>query len=194
VTDVETGAGRLATQEARRRRVIEVALRLGAEGGYEAVQMRDVAAAADVALATLYRYFASKDQLLAEAMAEWTGELQERLARRGPAGDTPADQLVDVLRRACRALERKPLLGRALVQALASPDPTVAASVTRVGDRIRAMAEPILADLDSAERVPLLRVVEHVWHSTLSGWAAGRLDISQVGDELEQAVRVLLRK
>ena len=186
-------ATRVAHQEARRRRVIDAALRLGAEGGYEAVQMRDVAAEADVALATLYRYFASKDQLLAEAMADWTGELQERLAQRGPAGDTPADRLVAVLRKACRALEREPLLARALVQAIASPDETVAASVAKVGSRVRAMAEPILADLEPEVRAPVIRVVEHVWHSTLSGWAAGRLDIRQVGDELEDAIRVLLR-
>ena len=45
-------------------------LSLAAEGGYDAVQMRDVAARAEVALGTLYRHYASKDQLLLAAMAE----------------------------------------------------------------------------------------------------------------------------
>src|SRR4029434_3569150 len=49
------------SQEARRQRVILTALELAAEGGYDAVQMRDVAARANVALGTIYRYFSSKD-------------------------------------------------------------------------------------------------------------------------------------
>ena len=63
-------------QQDRRRRLIDAAFELGAEGGYDAVQMRDVAVTANVALATIYRYFSSKDHLLAAAMTEWTGRLQ----------------------------------------------------------------------------------------------------------------------
>ena len=54
-----------ANQAARRGRVLDAALELAAEGGYDAVQMRDVAARAQVALGTIYRYFSSKDHLLA---------------------------------------------------------------------------------------------------------------------------------
>ena len=54
------------SQAARRGRVIEAALTLGSDGGYDAVQMRDVATKAGVALGTIYRYFSSKDHLLAE--------------------------------------------------------------------------------------------------------------------------------
>ncbi|TML66926.1 MAG: helix-turn-helix transcriptional regulator, partial [Actinobacteria bacterium] len=57
-------------QAARRDRVLDAALVLAAEGGYDAVQMRDVATRAQVALGTIYRYFASKDHLLAECQLE----------------------------------------------------------------------------------------------------------------------------
>ena len=53
------------SQAARRQRVLVAALELGADGGYDAVQMRDVATTAGVALGTIYRYFSSKDHLLA---------------------------------------------------------------------------------------------------------------------------------
>ena len=49
---------------------------LAADGGFDAVQMRDVAAAADVALGTVYRYFSSKERLLLEAMAEQQSDLR----------------------------------------------------------------------------------------------------------------------
>ncbi len=47
------------SQAARRERVVRAALDLGAAGGYDSVQMRDVATSAGVALGTIYRYFSS---------------------------------------------------------------------------------------------------------------------------------------
>ena len=73
-----------AEQQDRRRRLIDAAFELGADGGYDAVQMRDVAVTANVALATIYRYFSSKDHLLAAAMIEWTGRLQGRVRQSPP--------------------------------------------------------------------------------------------------------------
>ena len=76
-----------ANQAARRGRVLDAALELAAEGGYDAVQMRDVAARAQVALGTIYRYFASKDHLLAACQVElWRAQsdrLVDAAARRG---------------------------------------------------------------------------------------------------------------
>ena len=43
-------------------------MRLATSGGWSAVQMRDVASEARVAIGTVYRYFSSKDRLLLEAM------------------------------------------------------------------------------------------------------------------------------
>ena len=77
------------SQAARRQRVLLAALELGADGGYEAVQMRDVAASAEVALGTIYRYFPSKDALLAAAMLEWMEDLERRVTTSAPRGATP---------------------------------------------------------------------------------------------------------
>ena len=76
------------SQAARRQRVLVAALELGADGGYDAVQMRDIAASAEVALGTIYRYFPSKDALLAAAMVEWMEDLERRVTTKAPRGDT----------------------------------------------------------------------------------------------------------
>ena len=76
-------------QAARRRRVIEATLNLAGQGGFDAVQMRDVAAEAGVALGTVYRYFESKERLLLEANVEQVEELGARLAERPPVGELP---------------------------------------------------------------------------------------------------------
>ena len=179
-------------QRERRRRVIDAAFELGAERGYDAVQMREVSASANVSLATIYRYFSSKDHLLAAAMTEWTAKLQGRVAQSPPRGDTAADQLVDVLGRAWRAMARQPKLTAALVRALSSADPGVQESAKEVQGQIAAMAAGILSDVDPAVRTDILAVIGHVWYSTLVAWANGRTDFDQVLAELERAVRVLV--
>jgi len=187
------GAAELSPeQQDRRRRVIDAAFELGAAGGYDAVQMRDVAVTANVALATIYRYFSSKDHLLAAAMTDWTARLQARVAQRPPRGATAADQMVDVLHRACRAMERQPKLSEALVRALASPDAGVQESSEVVQGQIAALGDGILAALEPAVRADILAALGHVWYSTLVSWANGRHDFDTVRTELERAARVLI--
>jgi AcrR family transcriptional regulator len=181
-----------AEQRDRRRRVIDAAFELGAERGYDAVQMRDVSATANVSLATIYRYFSSKDHLLAAAMTEWTARLQARVAQSPPRGDTAADQLLDVLGRACRAMARQPKLSAALVRALSSSDEGVRESADEVQRQIEAMASGILVDVDPALRSDILAVLGHVWYSTLVAWANDRIDFETVMAELDRAVHVLV--
>jgi AcrR family transcriptional regulator len=191
VTTVEV-AELTAEQQDRRRRLIDAAFELGADGGYDAVQMRDVAVTANVALATIYRYFSSKDHLLAAAMTEWTGRLKSRVAQSPPRGDTAADQMVDVLHRACKAMERQPKLSVALVRALSSADAGVAESSTAVQEQIAEMGNDILVDLPPQVRSDILAVLGHVWYSALVSWANGRRDFPSVMIELERASRVLI--
>ena len=88
------------SQAARRRRVLDATLQLAAEGGFDAVQMRDVAAAADVALGTVYRYFSSKERLLLEAMAEQQADLRAYLDVHPPReADAAARVVVGAARR-----------------------------------------------------------------------------------------------
>ena len=183
---------RSAQQAERRDRVVAAAMALAAKGGYEAVQMRAVSQEADVALGTIYRYFSSKDHLLAAAMGEWTSRLRTRVAQSPPKGDTMADQLVDVLHRACKAMERQPKLSMALIRSLSSADPGVNESGTAVQAEIALMGDEILQGLDAELRNDILRVIGHVWYSALMTWANGRRDFESVVTELDRAVHVLV--
>src|SRR5438093_1137544 len=180
------------SQAARRARVITGALELADEGGYEAVQMRDVAARAGVALGTIYRYFASKDHLLAAAQVDWLRDTHERLAQRQPKGDTPAERVSDVMRRATRALERQPRLVAALVTAITSPDPAVRYCQLEVSAISTDILKLGMEDLDSDLQEGVVRVLEHVWFSSLLGWVNGWDNMGQVPDEVEHAVHLLL--
>ena len=80
---MEGSLGRALTPKARRtrERILEAALGLFAEEGYEATTMRDVAREAGTSLGLAYRYFASKEEFalalymrLAEESEEWAGD------------------------------------------------------------------------------------------------------------------------
>jgi len=180
------------SQAARRERVVAAALSLAAEGGYDAVQMRDVAVRASVALGTIYRYFSSKDHLLAAASVGWVGDLERTLEKRPPRHDDAVEQLVAVVRAATAALEREPRLAEALVTAISTPDPAVSDCQRQVGEILGRLLSSPLAGMDEDRRAGIVRVLSHVWFSSLVGWVSGWSGIDQVGDELEVAVRLLV--
>jgi AcrR family transcriptional regulator len=179
-------------QQARRQRVIDAAMSLALDGGYEAVQMRDVAARADVAMGTVYRYFTSKDHLLAAALVHWVEQLDIRLAQSPAQGDTPGARVIDALDRALRAMGRQPRLVGAVFTALASPDPAAIESQQQVavlmeGIITRAIGEPQPPDISDRARI-----LGHVWYSALVGWVNGWSNMNRVHDELVVAIGLLL--
>jgi AcrR family transcriptional regulator len=60
--------------------VLSVSSTLFAERGYYAIGMEEIAAAADVSRATLYRYFSTKDKILAELTRRAVVEIEEHAA------------------------------------------------------------------------------------------------------------------
>jgi len=184
------------SQAARRRRVLDAALRLGAEGGFDGVQMRDVAAAADVALGTVYRYFSSKERLLLEAMAEQQEDLRRYLQIHPPPEDTPSARVVAVLRRANRSLRAHPDVTSAMVSSIGSAQPENA-------DIVRRVTEIMTAIITSAIHAPeqraaterelrIARILMQVWLSSLNGWVCGVDGPDRVDDDLAAAAGLLL--
>ncbi len=180
------------SQAARRGRVIRAALELGAEGGYDAVQMRDVATRAEVALGTIYRYFPSKDALLLAVMVQWLGDLEQRVTRHPPSGATTVDRIMDVLTRALRAMDRDPLLTAAVIGAMTAGDP---ASVGAINEVTRAMARIMQAafpdDVDPALEASAAKALGHVWWSATIAWANGMGDVDWVAGELREATELI---
>jgi AcrR family transcriptional regulator len=185
-----------AETAARKKRLIAAAVALATEGGYDAVQMRDVAARAEVALGTLYRHYASKDQLLLAAMAQQATTLRERLVQRPPKGDTPAARVSAVLKRASRALERAPLVTKAMLAAMSSSETAAVPLKHEIHSTLRAIIADVVdgdgrcttyGDLDG-----IVRVLGSVWFAELTYWSNGLNPSSSMGDNLASAAELLL--
>ncbi len=183
-------------QRQRRKRILDAAVGLAAEGGYDAVQMREVSLRADVALGTLYRYFGSKEHLLVTALAEQVGDLRIRLSERPPRGEDDAARVMDVIKRSTRALQSQPNLISAMLKSLISSGAGVGSAVEPIGAQMTDIV--VSAMRHSPETVErdraVAEVIQQVWLAGLLWWVAGRAPARLVEEKVRRAVDLLLSR
>ncbi len=95
----------------RSKRIVETAIELAARDGFAAVRLRDVAAQAKVALGTVYKRFASKEEILVVAMQR-EGERMLAQMTVAPPGEAPLARSVWFFDLATRASFRRPNLAK----------------------------------------------------------------------------------
>ncbi|MEW2114627.1 TetR family transcriptional regulator [Streptomyces sp. NPDC005474] len=189
-------------QEARRRRILHASAQLASRGGFDAVQMREVAESSQVALGTLYRYFPSKVHLLVATMQDQLEHMHGTLRKKPPTGDTAAERVAETLMRAFRALQREPHLADAMVRALTFADRSVSPEVDQVSRQTTAIILDSMGFGEGApesgargrptpEQLSAVRVIEHTWHSALITWLSGRASIAQVKIDIETVCRLI---
>jgi len=93
--------------EARRQAILDAALCVFAERGFEAARLEDVAARAGVAKGTLYLYFRDKEALFEELVRGAVSPIMEAVSRAASAPDMPAHSVLDTF----FALFEKEVLG-----------------------------------------------------------------------------------
>lgn len=179
-------------QEARRRRILQACARLAGRGGFDAVQMREVAESSQVALGTLYRYFPSKIHLLVAMMRDQLEHMHATLRKKPPAGATAGERVAETLMRAFRALQREPQLADAMVRALTFADRGASPEVDRVTRQTTLIILDAMGLTDpTPDQLAAVRVIEHTWYSALITWLSGRASIEQVGTDIETACRLI---
>jgi AcrR family transcriptional regulator len=178
------------SQLARRQRVLDAVLDLVYAGADEDMQMKEIADKSGVALGTIYRYFSSKDHLMAAALVEWTRGLATRLGAGGAVDGSPADQLIAIFRQALRAYQRHPTFACLLIFVANSPDPYASACYREMGPVVFSTFDA--SGLDTATRDQVLALVGALWYHELVEWVNGRRAIDEVQTSLERAARFLL--
>ena len=100
--------------EARRQAILDAALAVFAERGFEAARLEDVAARAGVAKGTLYLYFRDKEALFEELVRGAVSPIMEAVSRAASAPDVPAHVILetffDLFRKEVLGTKRKLLL------------------------------------------------------------------------------------
>ena len=186
-------------QEERARRIVDSAVELAEQGGFEAVRLRDVAAHAGVALGTLYRRFRSKEDLLVAALDREMSGLEARVFRRLPTGDTVLDRLTALFTLITRNFCRKPHLARALLRALVSGDPDLAQQVAGFHERLeRLIVAAMRGKEPTAEEPPtdaerrLAWNMDLTWFALIISWSSGVRTPAGVIEHTRDAAALML--
>lgn len=111
---------------------LPAAAELFAERGLENTKVEDVATATGVPKATLYYYFAGKEEILAFLLQDTLQQMADEVAIAAQAPDSAAIRLAAVVRAQLRVMADQPAVCRALIENLghAGRIPEIANSVT----------------------------------------------------------------
>ncbi|WP_441249043.1 TetR/AcrR family transcriptional regulator [Kitasatospora sp. McL0602] len=184
-----------ARQLERRRALIAAALAVVNETGVERLQMKQVCERSGVALGTAYRYFSSRDHLLAAAIADWHRLLLTDLTAelRGPrAVLTPTDRVVRFVRHGMRAYQRQPQFARLRVAVAASTDPFASEVLQGMAHADNAALRLVMAQLPPVGGEIVRHIVGHAWQGELTAWVTGRTTLDDARRRLEDVVRLVL--
>ncbi|WP_280669544.1 MULTISPECIES: TetR/AcrR family transcriptional regulator [unclassified Kitasatospora] len=185
----------------RRRSLIAASLALVNETGVEKLQMKQVCERSGVALGTAYRYFSSKEHLLATAIADWHRLLLVDLASeprglrgsRGPQPEPgPSDRMLRFVRHGMRAYQRQPELARLRVSVAASTDPFASEALQGMARADALALQAVMAQVPPTESALVGQIVAHAWQGELTAWVTGRATLGDARRRLEDVVRLVL--
>lgn len=141
-----------------RRRILDAARALVAQGGYAAAQVATVANHAGVGTGTVYRYFPSKGELFAEVFREASGREVGKVAEAARIEGTPRERL----RNAVLVFASRALQGRRLAYALIAEPVDEAVDAERLVYRrayARVFESLIIDAIELEQRAPIDPVV-----------------------------------
>jgi TetR/AcrR family fatty acid metabolism transcriptional regulator len=166
--------------EARRRAILEAAVRVFARKGAHATRVGDIAAEAGVSHGLLYHYFSSKDEVLETVIADSWGRLVDALRTVVEGDGEPDEKLRHVVAILLRSWRFEPDAVRVLVREVGR-GPKLEAHVDELRDAfysIRAIVEEgqsrgmFRKDVDARQAS---WVVYGAIEELLTGWALGTL-------------------
>ncbi len=177
-----------ARQLERRGRVIAAVHELVDEGRVRDLQVKEIGERAGVSLAAIYRYFSSKEHILAEALLEWA----RRFTTQRRPSESPAQDFAATVHRGVEAYRRHPHYAELFLEVAASHDPFAVAAFGRMSDGVSAAMLDTVGGGDSAVGYQIVNIVGNAWLGGLFACVHGRSDFAELERSLDVACRLLL--
>jgi AcrR family transcriptional regulator len=166
--------------------IVRVVQELLESEGYDAVQVRTVAKRARVSLATMYKFFPTVDDLIAEAVVRWMGaNVYSDVAEPSPDASL-YEALMWTLRVVFEPWERNPGMLEAFHRARTGP------RGERLDAQGRAVVKPVarafLDTLDPAYAEDVQEILVNAVYAVVGRFADGKLAITDLLPRLERTV------
>ena len=174
----------------RESEMLATVVRLLETEGHEAVQVRRVAAEASVSLATLYRVFGTRDELILRALESWMIDHAYVRLDDLPTDGAPVERLSAIVHAVFAPWERQPHMLAAYVQARWAP------GGRRLDDLGFGLVNPrafdVLADFDPEFVSDFAAIVQHVMLAALGRFAAGEITVEEIVSLLDRTIARLI--
>jgi AcrR family transcriptional regulator len=186
--------------EERAQKIVDAAMELANEGGFEGVRLRELAAKSGVAFGTLYSRFNSKEDILIAALEQEAGKFRELLRSNPIEEGTPLERCEPFFRLLSRTLLDRPGFATAVLRAVSS-GAGVAEKIIRYQDMmneiiVRAIWGDAVYDSDSEEREEVIfaaRMVQNIWFAELISWMSDAASEEEVVNRTVRCARLFIR-
>jgi TetR/AcrR family transcriptional regulator, cholesterol catabolism regulator len=169
--------------------IIEIVVDLLDTEGYEAVQLREVARRARVSLATIYKRYPTRDELIVAAL-EWWMDTNRYAGLAAPATFTSDSSVYSNLMVLFRTIfepwEQHPLMLRSYFRARSGPGGK--RLIQRGLDAVLPVARAIHAQLDPEFAQDLELILTGVVFGFLGRFTEGEIDVTEIVPGIERAV------
>nr|WP_242660169.1 TetR family transcriptional regulator [Mycobacterium mantenii] len=157
--------------------------------GYEAVQLREVARRARVSLATIYKRYRTRDELIVAALDEWM-DANRYAGLPSLIGDLPGESmyvdLMHVMRTIFEPWERHPLMLRSYFQARSGPGGK--RLIQRGVDAVVPVAKAVLAQAEPGFAKDLELILTGVVYGLLTRFSQGEIEVTDIVPGIERTV------
>jgi AcrR family transcriptional regulator len=169
--------------------IIEIVVDLLDTEGYEAVQLREVARRARVSLATIYKRYRTRDELIVAAL-EWWMDTNRYAGLASPTGFTSDSsaysQLMDLFKTIFQPWEQHPLMLRSYFRARSGPGGQ--RLIQRGLDAVLPVARAALTPFDPEFAQDLELILTGVVFGFLGRFTEGEIDVTEIVPGIERAV------
>ncbi|CAM4421559.1 Bacterial regulatory proteins, tetR family [Mycobacterium basiliense] len=169
-------------------RILEIVVHILETEGYDAVQLREVARRARTSLATIYKHYANRDELILAALEFWMDEHHYAgLAdQTHPASESLYAGMMRVLRTIFQPWEAHPDILKAYFRARVAPGGQ--RLVRRGLDMVVPAAMEVLADVDAGFINDLDTVISSLVYGLLGRFTAGEIAITEILPSIDRTM------
>ncbi|WP_405182598.1 TetR family transcriptional regulator [Nocardia sp. NBC_01377] len=180
----EIGIGRRGTSQAQRERydaILAAAHRIADAGGYDALQMRSISEESGVALATIYRYFKSRDYLAYVLGTTWIRQVVDDVSPSAQQLST-LEELRHVIHTSAAVLKQHPNMLRTYMLSMLSSDEFVR------DRRVLVKGSSGWEPPTGAKRRnwdTMVDYMDKVYWAGLLRWTHGQMDYDDIADDVD---------
>jgi AcrR family transcriptional regulator len=177
----------------RHARILQAAETMLSQDGEHGLQMKQLAQRASVALATLYRYFPSKDHVLAAIALDRHVRALQRVDTMTFAGESPGERAADLMLREFRRMQRDPEMATALQRVSNAPDRATCEYVEGIAQIVEELVLHAVTRGDGeaeAEHRAVLAIFVSAANGAITKWLGGMLSAEQARARIRAAARL----